>query len=85
MLDAGDALHCPMCSSVARDAAALDVLVLDLILWRETGSSAAITAALELNPGLAALGPVLPAGVWVQIPETPAPRRHDLIRLWSAP
>lgn len=40
---------------------------------------------LETNPGLAALGPVLPVGTVVELPEptAAAPRTNDLIQLWD--
>ncbi|MGE1173724.1 tail protein X [Pseudomonas sp. BW7P1] len=43
----------------------------NLLLYRETGRSddAAEDALWQLNPTLAEHGPVLPAGVWVVLPE----------------
>jgi phage tail protein X len=43
----------------------------NLLLYRETGRSddAAEEALWKLNPTLAEHGPVLPAGVWVVLPE----------------
>lgn len=48
-------------------------ITLDLLLWRRYGvrGQALVEAALRLNPGLAALGPVLPLGIAVKIPELP--------------
>lgn len=63
----------------------LDGDTLDLILWRELGGSTQIADCLALNPHLADLGPILPAGLPVRIPDAPAPAERDLIRLWSAP
>ncbi|MFU2327491.1 tail protein X [Pseudomonas sp. NFX98] len=42
-----------------------------LLLYRETGGcdDAAEEALWRLNPTLAELGPVLPSGVWVALPE----------------
>jgi phage tail protein X len=57
---------------------------LELILWREQGSAARPTAALELNPRLAELGPVLPAGTEVLLPDPPAAREETPLRLWGA-
>ena len=43
----------------------------NLLLYRETGRSddAAEDALWKLNPSLAEYGPILPAGVWVVLPE----------------
>lgn len=43
----------------------------NLLLYRETGRSddAAEEALWKLNPTLAEYGPILPAGVWVALPE----------------
>ena len=44
----------------------------------------ALGALLEANPGLAAHGPHLPAGIAVRIPPLPAaPRIRPMIRLWD--
>lgn len=42
-----------------------------LLLYRETGRSddSAEEALWKLNPTLAERGPILPAGVWVTLPE----------------
>ncbi|AZP73429.1 phage tail protein [Pseudomonas poae] len=43
----------------------------NLLLYRELGrcDDAAEETLWRLNPGLAEFGPVLPAGVWVIVPE----------------
>ncbi|VVP36559.1 tail protein X [Pseudomonas fluorescens] len=43
----------------------------NLLLYRETGrgDDAAEEALWKLNPTLAEYGPILPAGVWVVLPE----------------
>lgn len=48
-------------------------ITLDLILWRRHGvrGQALVEAALTLNPGLAALGPFIPLGTSVIIPDLP--------------
>jgi phage tail protein X len=57
---------------------------LDSLCYRHLGSSAQVEAALELNPGLAALGPVLPNGQLVTLPEqTAAESTATLIQLWD--
>jgi phage tail protein X len=46
---------------------------LDLLCWRHLGTTAGVVeAALQLNPGLADLGPVLPEGQAVTLPDRPA-------------
>lgn len=48
-------------------------LTLDKLLWRRYGvrGQSLVEEALEINPGLAALGPVLPFGTVVMLPELP--------------
>lgn len=57
---------------------------LDALCHRVYGTTAGITErALQLNPGLAELGPILPQGTAVVLPEpaTPEPVRETL-HLW---
>lgn len=55
----------------------------DLIAWRAWGDrSRAAEALLAANPGLAALGPVLPAGTRVEIPDLPEPEA-PVTKLWE--
>lgn len=58
---------------------------LDSLCWRHLGTSAAVEAALELNPGLAALGPVLPNGHPVTLPDQVAQSTQStqLLQLWD--
>jgi phage tail protein X len=60
--------------------------VLDALCRRELGAEAGVATAYGLNPGLAALGPILPSGTGILLPEAPptgpAPRRP--VRLWGA-
>lgn len=60
---------------------------LDGLIWRERGLGPAdLPAVLAVNPGLAALGPVLPQGQVVTIPAVAAPAiavRTDVINLWD--
>ena len=44
--------------------------------------SAALNAVLAANPGLAAMGPVLPAGVEIVLPDL-APADAGVLRLWE--
>ena len=57
----------------------------DALLWRERGRTAVVTEqVLELNPGLAARGPVLPAGVAILVPIVAAPTIvRDTVKLWD--
>lgn len=60
---------------------------LDLLCHRHLGRTAGVTeAALSANPGLAALGPVLPIGTDVDLPEIssgPATQTDSFIQLWD--
>nr|WP_181872787.1 tail protein X [Halomonas montanilacus] len=58
---------------------------LDSICHRVLGATADVTEqALQLNPGIAELGPILPQGTAVRIPEaTPTPRRAQPVQLWT--
>ena len=57
---------------------------LDLILFRHYGYTAGITEqVLNLNPGLAALGPVLPPGTFINMPAAPTQAEQPLIQLWE--
>jgi phage tail protein X len=58
----------------------------DLLCFRHLGRTGGVTErVLEANPGLAALGPVLPVGTVVELPDPAdaAPRTNDLIQLWD--
>lgn len=62
-------------------------IVLDLLLWRRFGDKgiALVEETLALNPGLAAVGPILPAGTVVVLPEAPpaGPAAMTAIDLFS--
>ena len=46
--------------------------------------SGAVEVVLDANPGLAELGPVLSAGILVELPELPAESQEiDAVRLWD--
>lgn len=59
--------------------------VLDDVVARFYGDTRnrIVELVLEANPGLADLGPVLPAGVVVNLPDRPAVTASPLKRLWS--
>jgi len=59
--------------------------VLDRICWRHYGREDALVRVLDANPGLADRGPVLPAGLVIELPELPdAGADADApVRLWD--
>lgn len=59
--------------------------VLDDVVFRFYGDTEnrIVETVLEANPGLADLGPVLPAGVLIELPERPATASRTLTRLWD--
>ena len=60
--------------------------VLDEVCWRHYAREDAVPAVLDANPGLAALGPVLPPGRIVALPDLPVPARQaTAVRLWETP
>lgn len=61
-------------------------MTLDLLLWRRFRAQAAglDTQVLDLNPGLARLGPVLPLGTKVIVPiPTTTPSAAKVVQLWE--
>lgn len=56
---------------------------IDSLCWRHLGSSAAVETVLETNRGLAALGPILPIGTPVDLPDQVAARENKIIQLWE--
>lgn len=58
---------------------------LDALCWRVLGQTAEVTEqALERNPGLAELGPILPHGTLVDLPEPDTtPRVVETVQLWT--
>jgi phage tail protein X len=57
----------------------------DYICWKQYGTHENRVAEqlLEANPGLAARGPVLPAGVIIYLPEVVKAEATEGVRLWS--
>ncbi|MBY5940381.1 tail protein X [Halomonas sp. DP5N14-9] len=58
---------------------------LDSLCYRVLGRTGSVTEqALELNPGLAELGPLLPQGLLVTLPDErqAAPLHADTLQLW---
>jgi phage tail protein X len=57
--------------------------MLDAICKAHYGTEAHVPTVLEANRGLAALGPVYPAGVTITLPVIAAPATAGQIRLWG--
>lgn len=57
----------------------------DAICWRYYGRTAGVTeAVLEANPGLADLGPVLPHGTQITLPDAaPQAEQRQMVNLWD--
>lgn len=57
---------------------------LDYICWKHYGrQSEAVETVLEANRHLADKGPVLSAGVVIELPELPQPKAVEEVELWS--
>ncbi|MFB9149513.1 tail protein X [Roseovarius ramblicola] len=59
--------------------------VVDRVVWQHYGrqNDGLVEAVLEANPGLADLGPVLPAGIRIALPDIPEPEGAASVRLWG--
>lgn len=58
--------------------------MIDWICWRRYGRTVGVVErVLEANPGLAARGPVLPAGIEIVLPVVPPPATTRVQRIWS--
>jgi len=55
----------------------------DLIAYTRFGAHGMEPAIFDANPGLAALGPVLPAGIVVRVPVPVVKDRVAGLRAWS--
>lgn len=56
----------------------------DLIAFERFGTSSATTESiLDANPGLAAVGPVLPIGLTIRIPIPVKADRVEGVNIWS--
>lgn len=60
---------------------------IDSLCWRHLGSSAQVETVFALNPGIAAIGPILPIGQAVTLPDIAdsdnAAPRSSLVQLWD--
>lgn len=71
-------------SAATRSIASLHGETLDALCWRARGSTADLAAVYAANPGLAAAGPILPAGTEVLLPATSASvNRRETVQLWN--
>ena len=59
--------------------------ILDAVCQAHYGRQAgAVEAVLEANPGLAERGPLLPAGLRIELPDLPGEARESrAVRLWD--
>ncbi len=56
----------------------------DRICYRVYGHTAGVTeATYEANPGLAGLGPIIPAGTLVKLPEADRQPTQSTVQLWN--
>lgn len=57
----------------------------DYIAWRVYGTQAALVVErlLEANPGVADIGPVLPAGTRLTLPDLETTAERTGVRLWD--
>lgn len=61
-------------------------MTLDLVVWKALGrqDDLLVERTLELNPGVASLGVVLPVGTVIELPElTERSEPAETVRLWS--
>jgi len=67
-----------------REIRALQGDTVDRICYRYYGYTAGVTeAVLKANPGLAELGPVLPMGTKVMLPEVAEQQTKTTVQLWD--
>lgn len=56
---------------------------LDLLCWRALGRTDNVEATLNLNPGLADHGPVLPTGLLVELATPATTNTRTTVSLWD--
>lgn len=57
---------------------------LDAICWRHYGRTAGVVEqVIDANPGLAELGPILPHGTAVQLPDITTQQQRKTVQLWD--
>lgn len=57
--------------------------VLDEICWRVYGDESRFIDVLAANSALAELGPILPAGIDIVLPDLPAKQTIKTVSLWD--
>lgn len=58
--------------------------VLDQVCLRHYARTGTVETVLDVNPGLSAVGAILPAGVEIELPELPDSEAViDIVRLWD--
>lgn len=56
----------------------------DLICYRHYGQTAEVTEAVyRANPGLCELGPILPIGTPVKLPDLAPQPEREIVQLWD--
>lgn len=56
----------------------------DALCWRHYGRTAGVVeAVLDANPGLANLGPIIPHGTAVQLPDITTQQQRQTVQLWD--
>jgi len=57
----------------------------DYIAWRTYGTQTGqvVELLLDANRGLADRGPILPAGLKLNLPDMPEPEQENGVRLWD--
>lgn len=56
----------------------------DLLCWRAYGECTGVTVQVyEANPGLCELGPLLPAGTTVYLPDIRKSSTREIVQLWD--
>ncbi|UAY94973.1 tail protein X [Dickeya dadantii] len=56
----------------------------DALCWRHYGRTAGLTEqVLAVNPGLADIGPILPHGLLVELPDVAPSATTETLQLWD--
>ncbi|ATO31577.1 tail protein X [Dickeya dianthicola] len=56
----------------------------DALCWRHYGRTAGLTEqVLAINPGLADIGPILPHGLLVELPDVALAATQETLQLWD--
>lgn len=58
---------------------------MDFIAWKHYGATTnrVVEKVLDANRGLADLGPILPAGLRIELPDVETPAKSQGVRLWD--